>query len=208
MKIAVVAANGRSGKEFVLAALKNGHEVHAGVYRNYQFDENPRLEIVQCDATDPKQIQNLLNGCDAVVSFIGHGRKSPASVQTDAISNVINAAEETGIKRVVSLTGTGVRFPGDNITLMDRILNFSIGTIDPKRVNDGKKHVEILKRSDLGWTIIRVLKLTNGKPKPFTLNQNGPTKLFTPRSEVALACLEVLQNNSFIKQAPIISKGS
>jgi hypothetical protein len=110
------------------------------------------------------------------------------------------------IIRIVSLTGTGVRFPGDKITIVDRILNLSISIIDPARVKDGKNHVEVLKASNLDWTIIRVLKLQNVQPRPFKLLENGPTKWYVGRTEVAKAVLEVLEQGSFIKQAPIIGK--
>ena len=56
--------------------------------------------------------------------------------------------------RLISLTGTGVRFPGDKITLIDRILNLSISIIDPKRIKDGKNHVTLLKNSDLDWYVM------------------------------------------------------
>jgi hypothetical protein len=61
-------------------------------------------------------------------------------------------------------------------------------------------------RSGLDWTIIRVLKLQNIRTKPFELLENGPTKLFVSREEVAQAVLQVIEDKSFIQQAPIISK--
>jgi hypothetical protein len=207
MRIAVIAANGRTGQVFVEAALAHGHEVVAGIYGKSFLDEtNPRLTLRQCDATKIDDVRALINGQDAVVSLIGHVKDSPATVQTDAIQKIVNVMQSTGIKRIVSLTGTGVRFPGDRITIMDRILNASISIIDPARINDGKKHVEILKGSECDWTVIRVLKLQNVSSKPFELTPHGPTKLYVGRKEVALAILEVLEQKSFIHEAPILSK--
>jgi len=127
-------------------------------------------------------------------------------VQTSAIQKVVAAMSELGVKRIVSLTGTGVRFPGDNISLVDRFLNLSIGIIDPARVKDGKNHVDVLKASGLDWTVIRVLKLQNTPPRPFALSEHGPTRWYVSRQEVAQAVLQVLEQHSFIKQAPIIGK--
>jgi len=205
MNIAVIAANGRTGIEFVKVALENGHNVKAGVYGKHDFEAGPNLEILETDATDPAQLQKLISGTDAVASFIGHGKKSPATVQTEAINNAIAICKKLAVDRLVSLTGTGVRFDGDKITLLDRLLNFSIGTIDPKRVSDGKSHVESLKNCDLDWTVIRVLKLTNGPIKGYKLTTNGPTTAFASRTTVARAVLEVLENDTFLKQAPMIS---
>ena len=114
--------------------------------------------------------------------------------------------QQEGLKRIVSLTGTGVRFPQDKISLIDRILNLSIALIDPKRIKDGRDHVLFLQQSNLEWTVIRVLKLQNTSPKPFSLTPYGPTKWWVSREDVAKASLQVLSDHSFIKQAPIISK--
>jgi len=205
MKIAVIAANGRTGRVFVETALTAGHDVRAGIYRGNSFVPSEHLEVIECDATSQRDIEKLINDQDAVVSFIGHVKGSPARVQTKAIQTAVAAMKNQGLSRIVSLTGTGVRFPGDKITLIDRILNLSIALIDADRVNDGIQHVEELKRSDLDWTVIRVLKLQNTKPGEYALTEHGPTKVYVSREEVAAAALEVLEKNAYIRQAPILS---
>jgi len=206
MKIAVIAAGGRSGQAFVEAALANGHTVCAGVHSKNHLKPQPHLTILSCDATNEEELEGVLNGQEAVASFIGHVKGSAADVQTVATQNIITVTNKLEIRRLVSLTGTGVRFPGDTITLLDRLLNLSIAIIDPARVNDGKNHVVVLKSSDLEWTIIRVLKLQNVQPRPFRLYEHGPTKWYVSRQEVAQAVLQVLEQHSFIRQAPIIGK--
>jgi len=206
MNIAVLAANGRTGKKFVEQALANGHTVRAGVYGGNDLAPHTNLHIMQCDATNEAQVAALLHGQDAVVSFIGHVKNSPPSVQTDAMRTLAVIMAQLKIRRVISLTGTGVRFAGDKVTLVDRLLNMAVSVIDPARVKDGRNHAEILKKSDLDWTIIRVLKLQNVAPKPFKLTPHGPTKWYVGREEVSRAVLQVLEENSFVLQAPIISK--
>lgn len=206
MKIAVIAANGRSGKEFVRIALQHGHHLRAGVYRDNSLKSNQNLDVIECDATNIDQIKKLIKDQDAVISFIGHVKNSPADVQSRSIKNIIDAMDAMKIKRLISLTGTGVRFPGDKIRLVDRILNFAVSVVDPYRIKDGINHAEIIKSSNLEWTIIRVLKLQNIKPKKFVLRPGGPTKLMVSRTDVAFAALEIIEKNSFIRQAPIISK--
>lgn len=206
MKIAVIAASGRSGRSFVEKALAAGHSVRAGVHHTNNLSPHERLRIQQCDATNVGDLAKLLEGQDAVVSFIGHVKGSPPHVQTDAMHSLVDSMHEQGLRRVVSLTGTGVRFPGDKITFVDRLLNVSIRIIDSARVKDGRDHVRVLQQSNLDWTVIRVLKLQNTRPRPFRLLERGPTKWYVSRDEVALAVLRVLEENSFIKQAPIIGR--
>ncbi len=205
MNIAVIAANGRSGKVFVELALAAGHSVRAGVYKSNNLKPHSNLTVVECDATNKEDLSNLIAAQQVVVSFIGHVKGSPKHVQTNAMRELYAVMQSKKITRLVTLTGTGVRFPGDKITLIDRLLNVSIGIIDPARIQDGKDHVSFLQNTNLDWTVIRVLKLQNVKPRPFTLKQNGPTKWVVGREEVAEAVLQVIEQESFIHQAPIIS---
>jgi putative NADH-flavin reductase len=205
MKIAVLGAAGRSGIAFVEAALAAGHEIRAGIRNTNPFTDSPHLEVIHCDATHIKEVRRLLSGCDTVVSLIGHVKNSPPGVQTYATDLIITVMEELGIKRFVSLTGTGVRFKGDNMGLVDRFSNWAIEKIDPARIADGRSHVELIKESDLDYTILRVLKLQNIATKPYILTEHGPTKLVVGRKEVAKAIVEILEKKSFVQKAPMIS---
>jgi len=207
MRIAVIAANGRLGKTFVEAALKAGHSVRAGIRGENTLARHDNLEVVTCDATKPEDLKILLRNQEVVVSAIGHVKGSAPDVQTVATKAIVEVMTELGIKRYVDVTGTGVRFPGDKITLIDRFLNMGVGIADPTRVQDGRDHQNVLKASNLDWTTIRVLKLQNVPPKPFVLRLHGPTKPFVGREEVAGAMLEVIESGDFLGEAPIVSSG-
>lgn len=210
MKIAVIAATGRTGRQFVAKALANGHSIIAGVHSptSNRLAAHPNLHTLPCDATDETQLRSLVANADAVVSFIGHTKASGPWVQTDATATLIRILSHVGPRRVVSLTGTGVRQPGDHIPLIDYLLNHAVRLIDPARLQDGIRHAELLAASDLDWTIIRVLKLGNGRKRGFRLTRHGPTKWLTSRTEAAAACLEVLQKESYKKAMPIVSRSS
>lgn len=205
MNIAVIAANGRLGSAFVEEALAAGHSVRAGVRGAHMLAPHENLEVVQCDATHPDEVRALLEGQEVVVSAIGHVKGSAPDVQTVATKVIIDVMHALTISRYVDVTGTGVRFPGDHISLIDRFLNTGVQFVDPDRVNDGKAHMAALQESTLDWTTIRVLKLQNVPPRPFKLTLNGPTKWYVGRVEVARAMCQVIEEASYIQQAPIIS---
>jgi hypothetical protein len=205
MRIAVIAANGRSGRAFVREALAAGHEVRAGARRANTLEPHPRLTTVKVDATRLDDVRDLVQGQEAVVSLIGHVRGSAADVQTSAMRQTLAVMGELGIRRLVSLTGTGVRFPGDRVTVADRLLNLSIQLIDPRRIGDGKSAAGLLVGSDVDWTLLRVLKLTGAAPRPFGLSATGPTRILSSRRQVAQAILQVLEQNSFVRQAPMLT---
>lgn len=206
MNIAVIAANGRLGKAFVEHALAHGHSVHAGIRGRDSLTPHANLTTVLCDATNPSDLKNLLQGQDAVASCIGHVKESAPDVQTVATKVLVQVMDQLLMKRFVTVTGTGVRFPGDMIGPVDRCLNFAVGILDPNRIKDGREHTKVLQSSDLDWTLIRLLKLQDVPAKEFALTRHGPTKWYVGRDEVAAAMLQVLEQASFIKQSPIISK--
>ena len=204
--IAVLAANGRSGRLFVEAALKAGYTVKAGVHGQHDFLPNEQLIVIPVDGTKQADVDALVQGSDVVVSLIGHGPKSPATVQTDTIRNTVSAMQTHGVRRLISLTGTGVRIPGDKPSLIDRFANLAISIIDPERIKDGIAHVKLLQASDVDWTVVRVLKLGNGTTNgTVTFSTMGPAELLTPRTRVAYAIVQILNDDLFIKQAPIIT---
>jgi putative NADH-flavin reductase len=206
MRIAVIAANGRLGKVFVETALQAGHSVRAGIRGKDTLTPHALLEVVACDATNADDLKVLFRDQEVVVSAIGHVKGVAPNVQTLATEALVSVMNELSITRFVDVTGTGVRFPGDHITLIDRVLNMAVSIIDKDRVQDGRDHQEVLKKSNLDWTTIRLLKLQNVADRPYSLSLHGPTKWYVGRSEVAKAMLQVIEEHTFIKQSPIISQ--
>lgn len=206
MRIAVIAASGRSGQAFVQEALSAGHSVHAGIRGENPFRDNAALKVYQCDATDISQVTALIDRCDAVVSLIGHVNGSDAFVQTTAMKTLVRAAEVAGVRRVVSLTGVGV---GTRLSWLAKSLDIAaavMGWFKVDRLRDGIAHAKVLEKSQLDWTVVKVLLLNDGKPGKFMLKSRGLVKAPTPRREVARAILQVLERESFVREYPVICK--
>ena len=203
MRIAVIAAGGRSGQAFVWEALAAGHEVRAGIHKDDPFEAHPDLTVLRCDATDKAQVTKLIDRCDAVVSLIGHVKGSPDFVQRDAMRAIVAAMEVAGVKRVVSLTGVGVGGRSEAISKFIADISVLFGV---KRLRDGMAHAKVLEASRLDWTVLKVLFLTDGEPGKFVVKPRGLVKAPTPRREVARAILRVLADKSFAKGYAIISR--
>jgi putative NADH-flavin reductase len=206
MKIAVIAAQGRAGQAFVQEALAAGHTVHAGIRGEDRFKTQNNLVTMQCEATDVGEVTKLIDKCDAVVSLLGHVKGSDEFVQTKATETIITAMEVAGISRFVSLTGTGVWVEGDRFEGLINLLNKISAKFGVKRFDDGIKHVKVLHDSNLDWTIVRVALLTDGEPGNFKLTPHGPVKIPTPRREVARAILQTLEEVSFVREHPVVSR--
>ena len=204
MKLAIISANGRTGQVLVRAALEAGHSVRAGVHHHNPFQQELELGVVAMDATKSADVRRLIAGQDAVISVIGHVRGSAPTLQEQAIRHLIDAMQAENIKRVISLTGTGARLPGDHISHLDRCMNAAVRLIDPARVLDGSAQLQLLQASNLDWTVLRILKLTDGPMQQYLLRAQGPAKPFVSRRTVAQAILEIVKSRQFVQQAPII----
>lgn len=191
MKILIIGAYGRTGR-ILVNRLQQSHQVVA----------------FEGDAADVNNLENQLNDCRVVVSVVGHVKGSNPNVQTIICQNLVNAMPKHNIDRLVSLTGTGVRYPGDKISLVDRILNFAVFRLDPNRVIDGRNHAKVLEGQKLvKTTVLRVLKLTNMPPsRNWRLSPHGPAKLFVSRHDVAEAIDKIITEDIYVNQAPIIAK--
>ena len=192
--ILLLGANGRTGRE-VKKLLAT------------QLPGSVTISDFEGDALDYDNVSRQVSACDAVISVIGHVKGSRPDVQTTAIKNVVRAMRQNKIKRLVSLTGTGVRQPKDTISLIDRVLNLGVMLLDPDRINDGINHAQFLQsQPDIDWTVVRVLKLTNSSSNQrWRLSENGPSKTFVSRKTVAKAILQTLQSSAYIHTMPIIA---
>lgn len=207
MRIAVIAASGRSGQAFVREALSAGHQIHAGIRGSNPFDQVEHLKVFQCDATDIVEVTKLIERCDAVVSLIGHVKGSDPFVQTTSTKTLVRAAEAAGVHRFVSLTGVGVgtrhRWLKKPLAIVAELMGRLL-KID--RLRDGIAHAQVLEKSDLDWTVLKVMLLSDGQPGKFRLKTKGLVKTPTPRREVACAILQLLERGTFVREYPVVVK--
>ncbi len=208
MKITIFGADGRTGREVLEYALSQGHEVIAFAYRDTALASYAgRIKTIQGDVLNYDKVLEACRGTEAVISALGHIKDSDPRMQTKGIIHIVKAMKETGVSRIVSLTGTGVRRAGDTPSLIDRFLNVVIERIDPERIADGKEHARVLEASGLRWTIIRVLKLGNSSrvSTEYKLTLGGPAELQTSRKKVARIMVDVAVQNSYTGEMPVVS---
>ncbi len=209
MKICVFGADGRTGVEVVNYAVSQGFEVVAFVYSENSNKYFPSgVEIKKGDVMNYADALEAVRGTDAVVSVLGHIKGSLPLMQTIGMKNIVQAMQSLGVKRVLSLTGTGVRVSGDTPSIVDKFLNFFVKLVDPNRVNDGVLHVQVLQDSGLDFTVVRVLKLSKSDKefKGYELTFGGPAELQTPRKKVAKVLVDLINDKKYIGKMPVISK--
>ena len=208
MKITIFGADGRTGVEVVKYAKQQGFDVTAFVYNDASNKYFPAgVSIKKGDVMNYEAVFEALKDSQAVISVVGHIPGSDSLMQTKGITNIVKAMEVLGISRVLSLTGTGARVIGDTPSLLDKVLNYFVGVIDPLRINDGVKHLKVLQNSHSNWTVVRVLKLGDSDKEVanYVLTDGGPAELQTSRKKVAKILIDLLSNDTYIKKSPVVS---
>jgi putative NADH-flavin reductase len=154
MNLGILGATGGTGRLVVEQALAAGHNVTALVRSPEKLTiSDSRLRVMTGRATDAHDVARALAGADAVISTLG----GSGSVIADSTQAIVDAARQTGLKRVVALSSFLVERERLNAPLR-LVSSFAVGSM----VKDKSFGEEILRSSDLDWTIVYAALLTNG----------------------------------------------
>lgn len=208
MKLAIFGASGRTGRPLVEQALAAGHSVTALLRDPAKLPvSNERLTIIQGDALDPQAVERTVAGADAVLSTLGQTKGAPKNMQTVATQNIVAAMQQHGVRRLVSLTGAGVRALQDKPKLIDHIIRFALQTLSGDVLRDAEAHADVLRASDLDWVLVRGPVLTDG---PYTgkyrvgwVGVNTSPRI--ARADVADFMLKQTTDSNYVCQAPMVS---
>jgi uncharacterized protein YbjT (DUF2867 family) len=154
MNLLVLGATGRTGRLVVEQALAAGHTVTALVRSPEKMaNGNANLRVVTGSATDKSDLARALEGADAVISTLG----GKGSVIADSTRAIVAAARETGVNRVVVLSTFAAE--RDRLDAGTRLLTgIGMGAV----LKDKSAGEEMLRRSDLEWTIVYASLLSDG----------------------------------------------
>lgn len=208
MRIAVFGATGRTGRHLVEGALGDGHEVAALVRDPAKLAASHEgLRVVEGDVLIPQSVEETVAGSDAVLSALGHTKMSPKDVQTRGTQNIVAAMNEHGVRRIVSLTGAGVRDPGDKPKPVDRVFSGLLKLLQRDVLEDAERHAEAIRASGLDWVIVRAPRLTDGPAtgeyRVGLVGQNSGTKI--SRADVAGFMLRGLTDDEYLGRMPMVS---
>jgi len=164
VKIAVLGANGKTGRLVVAEALARGHEVIA-VARDPSrvVTHHERLEVAQADALDQAALMRAFAGTEAVVSTLGRSSqgKPIQPIFAAAMRATLASMEATGTSRLSVISAQGVGEESDaGLTLPLRVMRRLLG----KAIDDMREMERLVKSSDALWTIARAGGLTD-QPK-------------------------------------------
>ncbi len=208
MKIVVFGASGGTGIKIVEQALAAGHRVTAFVRNPGKVNiQHPNLLFVQGDVMDKVAVENAVAGQEAVISALGPSRPPVPRMMEAAAENIVAAMRKHGVRRLISTTGAGVRDPQDEPKLIDHLIKGLLTLMAGAVLRDSEANVNIIRATDLDWTIVRYPRLTDGahtgKYRVGYVGKNSGTQL--SRADGADFVLKELNEQKYVRQAPVVS---
>ncbi len=208
MKIAIFGGTGKTGKHLVQEALNAGHDVAVLARTPSKLGiEHPALQIVQGDLANVSAIENTIAGADVVMSVLGPTPKQAPFAISNGITHILTAMKKHGVNRLVISAGAGVGDPNDKPKFVDRLAKFAIKNLSKNAYEDMNRVVEIIKASNVQWTIIRVPMLTD-QPKQNKIRMGylgGDVGIRLSRADMAEFMLHKGLDKAHLHKAPVIS---
>ena len=159
-KLLIVGAGGRTGSLLTRLAVGEGHVVTALVRRSIPTDEVPALhrEVVG-DAADPAVVAEAAEGQDAVFSVVAAPDRRQAMAVSDIAKALVAGMDKTGVRRLVMTSSRNITATKPWIAVAPTKWMFRHVYADLVRAED------VVRSSDLDWTIVRAVMLTDDPPR-------------------------------------------
>ena len=206
MRLALLGGTGRTGRLLIDEALVRGHELRVLARRPEAVHrQDDLLTVVPGDARDPDAVRQLVRGTEAVLSALGPVKGGPPDTMTLTARHLTKVLPEEGIRRLVTLTGAGVPHPGDRPKPADLVFRTLLRLLQPDVIRDSLAHVDLIRESDLDWTVVRVPRLGDGPVRPLKVGLVGDISTLVTRASVARFMLDAVEKGEHVRQAPAIS---
>lgn len=204
MKIVLLGATGKTGRELLKQALEAGHTVTALVRNPRRLSsEHANLHIVIGDATDKEAVKSAMKGNDILVSAVGSTNTSLITKSTEAI---LRASLDEPIERIIMLSSFAARRA--QLKLAAKMLT---GLLMKDVIRDKQNGEKLLRDGHTSWTIVYATRLTDEtknkrKVRVLPLEEKVGLKNAIARKDVAAWILHELDTKAYINKDVLISQ--
>jgi putative NADH-flavin reductase len=218
MRVTIFGATGGVGGELLQQSLAAGHEVTVAVRNPARLaaDRNgTRVITTDLGAPDPGTLESAVAGADAVVSGVGPRPMAKAGVAEHGTRAIVAAMHAAGVRRIIVVSASPISTvrspgrpypprhdPGEGFFMRNLGTPF-IKAVLRERYHDLALMEDVLRASDLDWTIFRPPLLTNGQLTGryrTAVGRNLKGGVSVSRADVAQAMLAAISQQDTIRQ--------
>jgi len=215
LKILLLGSTGRTGSIVLKELLEKGYTVNCLV-RNIPRDlNNEKLSFYKGFPNNEKDLERAMLGCNKVIMVLNISRnsdfpwsklKTPKKLLSETMKLIIRISKKHNIEHISTCSAWGVGDTKNDIPKWFKwlIKNSNIGFA----YADHERQEKVLTDSDINWTIVRPVGLTNLKRKEKIIesqDNNPKPNILISRKSVAKYMVESLNNNSLIKKKVVVS---
>jgi putative NADH-flavin reductase len=208
MKLSILGGTGRTGRILIEQALAADYEVTAFTRAPWRLGiENAKLRPVHWNMEEAERAVDALAGSRAVISVMGPVSNVPGLAVSRSMELIIAAMQERSVRRLIATAGAGVRDPSDTPKRADRLMSLALRVAARHVVDDMKRLVDVVRASDLDWTIIRVPRLTDEPRQGRTIvgYVGRDMGLTLSRADLAGFLLKQIADDTYLRKAPMLS---
>lgn len=210
MRVLIIGASKGIGLGTTRQALDAGHDVRALARSATAIAvSNPSLEKMRGDALKTEDVEAALVGVDVVIQTLGVGLGDlfrPVHLFSDATRVLIAAMRSQVVKRLICVTGFGAGDSRASISCLQR-LPFQI--VFGRAYDDKSLQEQLIKESELDWTIARPRVLTNeprtGRYRILSEASQWRNRIIS-RADVAEFLVREVGDQTYIRKTPVLIK--
>jgi putative NADH-flavin reductase len=209
--VLIIGASKGIGLATVKYALEAGHSVHAMARSAQQIRiDHPNLTRVAADALDEAAVKGALEGVDVVIQTLGVSPSVeravvPTSFFSDATRVLIRAMNQTGVRRLIAVTGFGA---GDSRDQGGCIYNTAFHLFLGRVYEDKDMQEDLIQDSGLDWVVARPVILTKGSRTGryrVLVEPRSWRSGFISRADVADFLIKQIDDDTYLRKTPVLT---
>lgn len=208
LKIAIIGGTGKVGRRLATKALENGYQVRMLVRnpKRLMISDN-RMEIVEGNVLNSKDIQKALKDCQIVINTFGQPLKEK-QIYSRVTKTIFEIMADLQIERYIGVTGGSLTIVGDKKSIINKAGTKIFEIIFPNMMKDKKKEWHFLNTNNLikKWTLVRLPFIVDqeelGNIKENLTDMPG---IKITNGDIATFLINQIEDSKYVQKAPFIS---